>query len=715
MADTGPTSILRQILHYGIDDAFGDVLDTFLEKIPDQLAALRDAAEVEIFKAELPAVREYEDIFDHLTAYNASEQSLSRAAGKVFSLIGGLTSLGEKVLYAPFIQAAEIQQAKRYPLKVPDAGTYFRNLIQTVPTWDFTDREIDKTFRWHGYGPWYDKVFEAASRRRLSPTDYFHAHRRGLFDPEYDWHKRLAMAGLFEDDAGLLEKLLETLPDAGSILEALRRGEIDPDQAKDRLHRIGYSDEAADLAVDLAWGVLARADLDRLRWAGQIGEQEYLDGLVRSGIGEDAAKRIVEWPYQPTPLSLLQRSVWWDKLTADEAAERAEWTGLNPDDAQRFADTLREPLDLGSALELLRRGEITSSGFTATAAKHGLDSSDAGLMERLRWHMPGVGDLIHMAVREAFTPEIVEKFHLDAEIPSEYLERAEKVGLKEEWAKFYWYAHWQLPSAGQGYEMMHRTKREAAPIPGLDRLDVPDKVDTWLSEEDMALLLRTLDISPRWRDGLMAISYHPMPRVDVRRAYEAGIVDAGYVYQTNRDLGYDDQTAKIMATWTHEEYTPRHLAMLRDQVLEALKRAAISEEEARRILAETCRFRDETVDFYIEATLYQRFLEKKDLSRTQVRDMLQEGLITEEEARERLHRLKYGIEEINHIMELWEIDSAYTQASSAARQKRPSLSDLQEFLRAGIIDRDTFYGEMHGIGYADRYIDWYYEKVTGRR
>ncbi|GAH07016.1 unnamed protein product, partial [marine sediment metagenome] len=63
---------------------------------------------------------------------------------------------------------------------------------------------------------------------------------------------------------------------------------------------------------------------------------------------------------------------------------------------------------------------------------------------------------------------------------------AAKKGLSKEWSQRYWAAHWSLPSASQGFEMLHR---------GI------------INQSDLNMLLRALDVMPFWREKLTGIAY----------------------------------------------------------------------------------------------------------------------------------------------------------------------------------------------------------------
>ncbi|GAI43190.1 unnamed protein product, partial [marine sediment metagenome] len=61
-----------------------------------------------------------------------------------------------------------------------------------------------------------------------------------------------------------------------------------------------------------------------------------------------------------------------------------------------------------------------------------------------------------MAVREAFHPELIAKYHYMDNFPPEFAEYMAKQGFSVEWAQRWWVAHWRLPSISAGFDMLHR-------------------------------------------------------------------------------------------------------------------------------------------------------------------------------------------------------------------------------------------------------------------
>lgn len=670
------------------------------------------------------------------------------------SFISALNQVGMSAIYQPIIRALDFKYFENYRPTMPDPGAVIRYHTMTGRGVSL-DVESDAALALQGYSPWAIRALAIAGRSRLTYNDYWRLYRRGALRGQSHYQQLLDQSGLYGDDTEYVDRLLEQRLSPDRVIKAWHRQLLSTSDAEARLRAEGLRDEDVHPYLDTSFELLPldailallfrdrigtetfedyalalgfrpedvkrlidasvrlpdRADLDRLLFAGRIKESDYKTHLKHAGYDDQTANLLASWPWQPTPLDLLRRAVYYGCMTPAVAADKAGGGGMNPEDARTFSNVLYDPLPLDALTDLYRREVIDKSKVINEFRKHGFAAEDAAALEGLAWQLPGIGDLIRLAVREAFTPDVIAKFGHDQELPPEAVTWGKKIGLAEEWVKRYWYAHWVLPDATQGYEMLHRTKRASASVPGLENLKLPQKVDTQLSEDDLKLLLKTLDVSPFWRDRFVAMSYQPIDRVDIRRAYQAGIVDETEVYLTYRDLGYDDRASKIMTAWTHEEYTPRHLDLIREKVADALERGSLDANTAKSILTGTCKFRAATADFLIELSLFNRQKALKELSTTVIKDLLEKGAITESEARDRLAALRYGPDEIDLILAEWAIKKSGNAATAARKDKKPTLADLRGFLKAGIIDYATFMDEVSGLGYKDEYVYWYTAEI----
>jgi hypothetical protein len=198
---------------------------------------------------------------------------------------------------------------------------------------------------------------------------------------------------------------------------------------------------------------------------------------------------------------------------------------------------------------------------------------------------PGVQDIIRFAVREVYSPEIAERFGQFEDFPTRALEDASKVGISDEVLRKYWAAHWDLPSAGQGFEMLHR---------GV------------ITESDLELLLRALDVMPFWRDKLTAISWNVPTRVDIRRFYDLGVIDDARLRELYQMFGYHgadlDNIVEFTKRYVNREKTVTEKELTKAEIIKGVKKGVISWDEGVSLLKDLD-YGADTADFILAINL----------------------------------------------------------------------------------------------------------------
>ena len=350
-----------------------------------------------------------------------------------------------------------------------------------------------------------------------------------------------------------------------------------------------------------------------------------------------------------------------------------------------FVEIFAQRVGVGDLSTLLLRQEMSESEFDAELARRGYKSDEVAKLKELQKVIPGLGDIIRMAVREAFTPEVVRHFQLHAELPGDMVSWAGKQGLSREWAEAFWAAHWELPSLSMGFEMLHRGE---------------------ITEDEMRLLIRTHDVSPFWRDKLLNISYTPYTRVDVRRMYDVGVLSQEDVYRSYRDIGYNDEKATNMTAFTIALSNSAERDLTKSEVLNGFKIGYFNQDEARSQLR-SLGYDERETDYYVSKVMYDLW---QDEISEQVKFLQQQyvrSLISQNEIYSELGRLNLPAEQINRYLRTWDIErEAKTRLLTSAK--------LDALRKAEIIDDATYSEEMSGLGYKQQYIEWLLELIKGK-
>jgi len=213
------------------------------------------------------------------------------------------------------------------------------------------------------------------------------------------------------------------------------------------------------------------------------------------------------------------------------------------------------------ARDLLLRGEIDEGIFIDHMGRQGYSEANARHLMTLAQNIPGSGDLVRFAVRESFDRSKAEDLGFITPLPGDFALWMERQGYSTEWSERYWWAHWDLPSVTQGFEMLHRGVIE---------------------ETDLEGLLIALDIPPKWIPRLLDVSYSPITRVDLRRLWQKGFIDEARLERGYRDIGYNVEDARALTDWTKVAYPRAGEGPPED--LRALTLSVIKQAYVRRII-----------------------------------------------------------------------------------------------------------------------------------
>lgn len=359
------------------------------------------------------------------------------------------------------------------------------------------------------------------------------------------------------------------------------------------------------------------------------------------------------------------------------------WSGFNTSRRDYLREITRPLMGLQELAMIYNRFPGASQYVDRTLEEYGFKTADINYLKLTFAKYPGLQDLITMAVREAFSPEIISKYELGADFPEEFAAEAERQGLSRQWAERYWYAHWNLPSIGQGFEMLHR---------GL------------INREDLDVLLRTQDVMPFWRENIVQIAYNPLTRVDVRRMHALGVLDREQVKKAYKDVGYNDYNAELMTRFTEQYNQLEDRELTKTEILQLYRKGTFTSDEALEFLGELG-YDPDTAAWLLEEQAAAAGNEARDLSMTQVKKLYLAGAIEKGEATGRLAELGYQAEDIEKIYALWELEAE-------PNIRLPSRTDLESFWKALIIDDDTWFNYMLLLGYTEEVIVWYYLEMS---
>lgn len=362
--------------------------------------------------------------------------------------------------------------------------------------------------------------------------------------------------------------------------------------------------------------------------------------------------------------------------------QRMEEAGWSAEDIDNFYQTSNTLLSPQEVLALFLRGNMGDTETLDYLKKIGFDANDAQHVKSLSELIPPINDLIRFAVRDAFSPDAVERFGLLENFPSEITQYTEKLGLSTFWVQKYWASHWQLPSPNQVFEMLHRLR--------------PGRVDTPFTEDDLDIYLKTADIPTFFRDKMKAISYRPFTRVDVRRMRSMNIIDDEEVYEAYRDIGYNDWRARKLQEFTLADVGKDTRDLTRTAVQQGYYRGIIDRNNAVLILQDMGYDETES-DFWVTLIDWQIAQDELDNDLSRIEILYVDGAIDDVGVNTYLGDLDLPASHTSALLIKW-------TRKKNAKIRLPSRSDLESFYRSDIIDSEAFEEGLKNIGYRNNDI-----------
>ena len=237
-------------------------------------------------------------------------------------------------------------------------------------------------------------------------------------------------------------------------------------------------------------------------------------------------------------------------------------------------------------IRLYRGKKIGGNEFEYYANLNGLKISTpqgktdiATFLEATR-AIPGVADLVRMMVRDAADNTIALKYETDSGFDKKFAgqleEWSEQQGVDPEIMKYYWRAHWEIPSNTQLFDMLHKLR------PNRRVGAVPANIVT--TADDVKQAIQVNDLTPYWVDRVMSTSYSSLTRIDAQRAFFIEAITEDQLFDAYMDLGYDASNAQVLVDFTKELKRKRDAGLpgadKPTNIISQLKKYVISETNA---------------------------------------------------------------------------------------------------------------------------------------
>jgi len=394
------------------------------------------------------------------------------------------------------------------------------------------------------------------------------------------------------------------------------------------------------------------------------------------------------FPINPTPVDSIVRLRLWEVKDNDWYYGKMKAHGYGNEVAEEILTSNRTWQDMSSIIRWGWRNDKPDEEVTELLIQHGWQETDAARMVEVAHFYPSPADLVHWQAKEVFEPEMISHYGLDAELGELDLSMFAKAGMTIEQARNYWIAHWEHPSWNQLQQMLFR----------LDEV----------TEDDVKRWFRLMEVPPFWRQKMIDTAYHPYTRVDVRRMHKIGVFGTGpeadvKLRRAYTDLGFHGEAADNMVLFTKKynkqsgESTERDLT--RSMVEKAYDLGYLPRSETATMLTDMG-YDEAEVTFIIGLNDADKAMSVGGDWLVLLKNQLSAGIRSREEVEQKLSDLGFDGQMVTHYADLF-------TAWSEEPTKAPSKTDIKNFLAHGGITEAKAREYLTNIGYLEATIQLY--------
>lgn len=336
---------------------------------------------------------------------------------------------------------------------------------------------------------------------------------------------------------------------------------------------------AWSLAYDI-FGLLSDAEIPNRGaakyYGGRVGQAVWAERI--SGFPMTYVYQSELYAFNAANPQLLPTQTAIDALWAKGRIEDDVWEcwtkahGNIPQWARMYRDTLIGQTDISELIQLKLRKEITSEQFFERTKSIGWGpTSDVTDKLKLAIQLPTQTDLLRMMVRDSADDTVADKYKYDTDFERKFAGKikdwSEAQGVPADIFKYFWRAHWVIPSNTQLYEMGQRFRPDRPEVERWDALasqtSLINAIATLgprplvVTQDDVRQALQINDQAPGWIPALMGISYNPMTRTDATRAFEIGAITAEQLYHRMRDVGYNEADSRTLVDFYQQQSNRR--------------------------------------------------------------------------------------------------------------------------------------------------------------
>jgi len=220
-----------------------------------------------------------------------------------------------------------------------------------------------------------------------------------------------------------------------------------------------------------------------------------------------------------------------------------------------------------------------------------------------------------------------------------------------------------------------------------------------ITQDDLATLMVALDVMPFWRDKIQAIAFRPFTRVDIRRMHRLGILNLEEVKRSYLDLGYNEEKATAQTLFV-ERLNSRDDESIEDDlreltktnILDLLEEKIVTPEEAVTMLV-SVRYSQEAAEALVSITELREMRKAREQRIKIIRGQFRQGLISFNEAVEAFDALNINPDRRSVIL-------AELEAEKESEPRLPTRANLDKMVKQQVISETEYKDTMGSLGFS---------------
>lgn len=395
-----------------------------------------------------------------------------------------------------------------------------------------------------------------------------------------------------------------------------------------------------------------------------------------SNAAENVAKMAIQYPEPYRLAEMHSKGI----LDTTDYINLAGNFGLTGGHALAWSEAQRKYPDFATAIALLRRGDITNENFLFWMIRNQFEPSEADVMLNLKEAIPPIQDLIRFAVREAYGSHTYDEQY------AAMVTNAKRMGLTDEAAGWYWWAHWDRIPLTLMYQNYYR--------------------GNWDSSK-LRRMLALVDIHPDDREDIINVAYAPPSIRELGYGFDVGAYSVEDVVKFRRWGGLSPSDAEVSGQAMVLYRTEAEREAVRRANMNLYKLDKISREEFEAAIRAITP-NEAAIQLWLERGDLERQIALKPSMDTEGRIVSSSEAITafklklrdENWLRESLKALDWTDERVNVAVERAKLEiKTKEEEEKEVKYRKLTIAQLANMYKLNLITKEQMVVEVVLIGY----------------